>query len=744
MEEQALRHLLSRMTLEEKVLQLVQVTGRSFGGDGSLQTGPAAALGFRPGQGNRLGSVLSWVGAEKTQALQKMVLDQEGNKIPLLFMADVINGYRTVFPIPLAQGCSFDPELVKRCARAAAREASWAGLHCVFSPMVDLCRDARWGRCVESTGEDVYLNCRMAKAMVEGYQGDDLRNPESVAACVKHFAGYGAATGGREYTGADLSDHSLRQDYLPSYAAGIQSGAALVMAAFNGINGMPCTGNAHLLSEILRQEMGFAGVTISDWGAVEELTKIGTAENDTQAARQAVEAQVDIEMMSGAYVRNLEHLVRDGTIPGSRLDEAVYRVLTLKNRLGLFENTVRGADAAKDAAPVPEAHRTLARQMARESMVLLENKEDILPLPKNGKRIALMGPYADTRELNGSWSLFGDARENSTISQALAEAGIAHTLAPGCPLLTPGTAFPGRTGICREEMSEADCEAMLRQAEQTAAQADVVILALGEHVQQSGEAASSVNLTLPEIQQTLLRRVAAVNPNIVTLVFTGRPLALKETARLSKALLIAWLPGREGAAAARELLFGDENPSGKLAMSFPYSAAQEPIWYSDLRNGRMRREFPSGRYVSGYLDCPDRPLYPFGFGLSYTKFTYGPPEILGDLDRDGAVTVRCAVTNCGARAGTETVQLYVQDPAASVIRPERELKGFQRVFLAPGETKSVEFPLGYPALSLVDRNGSRGVEPGVFRVLAGGDSRTENGAEFTIQTGKELSKWNIG
>lgn len=742
MDEQALRGLLDRMGLEDKILQLVQVTGHSFGGGGDLQTGPAAALGLKPDQGNRVGSVLSLVGAEKTQALQKTVLEQ--SEIPMLFMADVINGYRTVFPVPLAQGCSFDPELVKRCAQAAAREASWAGLHCVFSPMVDLCRDARWGRCMESTGEDVYLNCRMAKAMVEGYQGDDLSDPEAVAACVKHFAGYGAATGGREYTGAELSDHTLRQDHLPSYAAGIQSGAALVMAAFNGIHGVPCTGNPYLLTEILRNEMGFDGVTISDWGAVEELIKIGVAGDDIRAATLALEAGVDIEMMSGAYVRSLEALVRNGIIPESRLDEAVYRVLTLKNKLGLFENSAHGADAEKDAAPVPEVHVALARQMARESMVLLENRDDLLPLPKTGKRIALIGPYGNTKELNGSWSLFGNVQENQTLSQSLSAAGIAHTLLPGCPLLTPGTSFPGRTGICREDMSRDACETMLRQAEQAAAQADVVILALGEHVQQSGEAASSVRLALPEIQQTLLRRIAAVNPNLVTVIFTGRPLVLEEAARLSKALLIAWLPGREGAAAVRELLFGDENPSGKLSMSFPYSASQEPIWYSDLRNGRMRQEFPSARYVSGYLDCPDRPLYPFGFGLSYTRFAYGTPEILGDIDRDGFVTVRCAVTNCGSRAGTETVQLYLQDPVSSVIRPERELKGFRRLFLNPGETKIAEFRLDFPALSLIDFKGNRVVEPGAFRVLVGGDSRAENGAEFSCPTGKELPKWNIG
>lgn len=743
MDEQALQVRMSQMGLEEKILQLVQVTGRSFGENGDLQTGPSAALGLKEGQGNLVGSVLSWVGAEKTENLQKSAGEGKENPIPLLFMADVINGYRTIFPVPLAQGCSFDPELVKQCARAAAREASWAGIHCVFSPMVDLCRDARWGRCMESAGEDVYLSCHMARAMVEGYQGEDLKEKESVAACVKHFAAYGAATGGREYTGAELSEHSLRQDYLPAYAAGIKSGAAMVMAAFNGLNGVPCTQNRTLLTEILREEMGFGGVTISDWGAVEELLKIGTCETGAQAAEAAIRAGVDIEMMSGAYAGNLAELVRTGRVSEEELNRAVWRVLSLKNKLGLFEDGVRGRSRQKDEAPVPEAHCALAKKMALESMVLLENKGNLLPLPQKGKKIALIGPYANVPAPNGSWAIFGNQAENKSLSQAMEEMGIAHTSCPGCPLLTPGTAFPGRTGICREETTWQECEEMLSRAEQAARRADVVILALGEHVQQSGEAASSASLTLPEVQQRLVRQVAAVNPNVVTVVFTGRPLVLEETAKLSRALMIAWLPGREGAAALRDLLFGEESPSGKLSMSFPRCAGQEPIWYSDLRNGRMRRSFPDVRYVSGYLDCPDTPLYPFGYGLSYTRFDWGVPRVRGDLTADGEIIVSCAVTNRGQHPGTEAAQLYLQDVVSSVIRPERELKGFQRLTLAPGETKIAQFRLGPWELSLVNRQGKRVVEPGEFRVLVGGDSRTENKAVFFCREGKELSGWSM-
>lgn len=741
MEEKALQNRMAQMTLEEKILQLVQVTGRSFGANGDLQTGPSAALGLKEGQGNLVGSVLSWVGAEKTEDLQKKAAEGKQDPIPLLFMADVINGYRTVFPIPLAQGCSFDPELVKQCARAAAREASWAGIHCVFSPMVDLCRDARWGRCMESTGEDVYLNCRMAEAMVEGYQGENLKEKESVAACVKHFAAYGAATGGREYTGAELSEHSLRQDYLPAYAAGIQSGAAMVMAAFNGLNGVPCTENRPLLTEILREEMGFDGATISDWGAVEELVKIGTCENSAQAAEKALNAGIDIEMMSGAYAGNLEELIRTGKVSQALLDRAVWRVLTLKNRLGLFEDSARGRDAGKDTAPVPENHRRLAETMALESMVLLKNQEELLPLPKAGKKIALIGPYGNTRALNGSWSLFGDERENETLSEAMDRAGIGHTFSQGCPLLSPGTAFPGRTGLCREETTWEECEKMLTQAEQAAHQADVVILALGEHIQQSGEAASSVSLTLPEVQRRLLRRVTAVNPNVVTVVFAGRPLVLEEASRLSRALMLAWLPGRGGAAALEALLFGDASPSGKLSMSAPRAAAQEPIWYSDLKNGRMRHMFPSVRYISGYLDCPDTPLFPFGYGLSYTRFAYGVPQVREEPGMQFVVS--CTVTNVGSCKGTEIAQLYLQDPVSSVIRPERELKGFQRLMLEPGQTGVAQFRLGAWELSLVDRHGNRIVEQGAFRVLVGGDSRTENQAEFFCREGKELSRWNM-
>lgn len=743
MEEQALHSCLARMSLEEKVLQLVQVAGGTFSGDGSLETGPAAALGLSGEQGNKVGSVLSLVGAEATEALQNKLAQEQPEPIPLLFMADVINGYRTVFPIPLAQGCSFHPELVRDCAKTAAKEASWAGIHCTFSPMVDLCRDARWGRCMESTGEDVYLNSRMASAMVEGYQGAGLQNPESLAACVKHFAGYGAPTGGREYTGAELSEHTLRQSHLPAYASGVQSGAAMVMSAFNGLDGIPCTGNKKLLTEILREEMGFDGLTISDWGAVEELIKMGVARDGAQAAEEALNAGLDMEMMSGTFAGNLQELVRAGKVSQQRLDQAVYRVLRLKNDLGLFENPNRGRNPEKDTAPMPQAHRELARRMAEESLVLLENRGQLLPLPKQGKKIALIGPYGNTRELNGSWSIFADTQDNQTLTQAMQQAGIAHTYLPGCPMLTPGTCFPGRMAPTREDMTAREQAEMLRQAVEAARQADIVILALGEHMEQSGEAASTARMELPTVQQELLRQVAAVNPNLVTLIFSGRPLVLGEVADTTKALLQCWLPGTEGAAAIRNVLFGDAVPSGKLSMSFPYTAAQEPIWYSDLRNGRMRDAFPSVRYISGYLDCPDVPRYPFGFGLSYTSFSYGTPEILGDLDRDGEITVRCPVTNVGNCTGTEIAQLYVSDQVATVICPARELKGFRRLTLAPGQTAMAEFVLTPGLLSLVDRSGNRVLEPGAFTAWVGGDSRTQNSVEFTCRKGRALSKWCI-
>lgn len=721
MKKAALKELLDSLTLDEKILQLLQLTGGFFGSGEQVLTGPAARLGLRPDQTAKAGSVLSCVGAERTEEVQ--AISRKHGKIPLLFMADVINGYRTILPIPLAQGCSFDEELVRQGAEMAAREAAWAGIHCVFSPMVDLVRDARWGRCMESTGEDVYLNGRMAEAMVRGYQGTDLKNGETVAACVKHFAAYGAPTAGREYTGAELSKQTLRQDYLPAYAAAVRAGAALVMAAFNGVNGRPCTANTHLLRDMLRQEMGFDGVVISDWGAVEELVKIGVAEDPLDAARQAFQAGVDVEMMTACYAHGLKALLDRGEISMDQLDRAVLRVLELKNKLGLFEDSVRGRNVEKDTAPLQPDHRELARQMVRESAVLLENRDHILPLPKHGKKILLLGPYGNTKVLNGSWSIFADTGDNVPLSDALREAGADVTVAPGCPLLDPGTRFPGRKAMILEETTPETAENWQREAAVLAKEADVVLLALGEHPEQSGEAASRTDLTLPQVQLDLLEAVRSVNENLVTLIFCGRPLELEPVTRKSKALLLAWLPGTEGGHGLADLLFGDVCPSGKLSMSFPRRAAQEPIWYSDARNGRQRTEFPSVRYVSGYLDCPDTPLYPFGYGLSYTDFAYGPVSVRGNC-------VEASVKNIGKRAGWETVQLYVQDVTAQVIRPLRELKGFRRIFLHPGEEMIVSFLITEELLAYVHPDGKRYADPGEFRFWLGGDSRKENGCSW--------------
>lgn len=736
MEEQKLRRLMDSLSNEEKILQLLQLTGRFFGETAEQLTGPAAKMGLSQNQAAMTGSVLSCVGAERTMAVQRACMQQ--HPIPLLFMADVINGYRTIFPIPLAQGCSFDPELVNQAAAAAAREAAWAGIHCVFSPMVDLVRDARWGRCMESTGEDVFLNCRMAEAMVAGYQGNGMKDPESVAACVKHFAAYGAPTGGREYTGAELSEHTLRQDYLPAYEAAVKSGCAMVMTAFNSVNGIPCTANRWLLRKILREEMGFDGVVISDWGAVAELVTLGVAEEEAEAAGLALEAGVDVEMMSGCYLRHLPRLLERGAVRQEQLDAAVWRVLCLKNRLGLFENPFRGADPEKDGAPAPDAHRELARKLVRESLVLLENRDNILPLTKASGKIALIGPYADNRELNGSWSIFANTEDNLTLHQALAEAGIWHRCCQGSPRITPGEEFPGRVKIQYSSVAAAQAQQLLEEAVSAAREADTVILALGEHPEQSGEAASRVSLNLPDVQIALLEAVAKVNPNIVTLIFTGRPLVLERVRQLSKAILITWLPGTEGGHGICDVLLGQEAPSGKLSMSFPRSVGQEPLWYSDLRSGRPKPSFPSGRYYSGYLDSPASPLYPFGFGLSYTTFAYGVPRLSGRTLSPGETLRICVdVENTGTVTATETAQLYLCDLAASVVRPERELKGFQRILLAPGSKQEVVFTLTESDLAFAGPDGAWRAEPGRFALWIGGSSLTENRAEFTLNGQEE-------
>lgn len=739
MREKELRELLADMSLEEKVGQMVQVVGGLFAEDAAI-TGPMQEMGFTQELMEQVGSVLGTYGADTVKEIQRKYMEKQPHHIPLLFMLDVINGFRTVFPIPLGQGATFEPELSEKCAQAAAKESAASGVHVTFAPMTDLVRDARWGRVMESTGEDPYLNSLFCAAMVRGFQGDDLSAKGNIAACVKHFAGYGGATAGRDYNTVELSDHTLREFYLPSYKAGIDAGAALVMTSFNTLGGVPSTGNKYLMRDILRDEFGFDGVLISDWAAIEEMIYHGYCADGREAAKRAAVAGVDIDMMTGCYAKNLCALVRDGEIPEEAVDEAAYRILELKNRLGLFENPYKDADAELEKAVILcDAHRKLAREAAVKSFVLLKN-EGALPLVKEQKT-AFIGPYTDNRNLMGSWSIIGKPEDVRTLREAVTEWFGADTFADGrisfhagSPVLGNSMKVEGFLGSAEEPCSDAEAEAMLTEAVAAAKNADQVILTLGEHYLQSGEAKSSGIISLPEIQMRLFREVCAVNNNVTVVLFSGRPLDLREISQKAKAILEVWWPGTEGAAAITDVLYGVSSPSGKLPMSFPYCVGQAPVHYNEYSTGRPHHPGADKDFFrSRYLDIPNKPLYPFGYGLTYTSFSVSPVKLdCNEMTRDGRITARVTVKNTGSRPGTETVQLYLHDIAASIVRPVRELKAFQKVELQPGEEREIGFTITEKELVFLTENGRWESEAGEFEVFIGNDSTTENAGRFRL------------
>lgn len=774
MEQEKLEALLKEMTLEEKINQLFQMHGGFFE-DGAVATGPAAEQGFSERSIRELGSVLGAVGADSVKRIQKNHMENHPHHIPLLFMADVINGYKTIFPIPLAQGAAFNEEVARTGAEVAAREASAAGIQVTFSPMVDLVRDARWGRVLESNGEDVYLNSVYAKALVEGYQGDDPKAEGKIAACVKHFAAYGAPTAGRDYNNVELSERTLRDDYLPAYEAAIKAGALLVMTSFNTLNRIPSTANQWLMRKVLREEMGFQGVLISDWAAIEEIAKHDLAVDKKEAAVLALKAGTDIDMMTNCYCAYLKEAIEAGEVSEALLDEAVLRVLELKNRLGLFENPYKDADAEQEKRWILcEEHRSKSRKAAEETFVLLEN-DHMLPL-KETERVAFIGPYVDEKKILGFWSIFGEAKDAVSVKEGVSER-VKHaveagqvTFARGCEILTEEEFVPGfdpkeKNSAAGQEVS---AEEMLRQALEQAKQADKVVLCLGEHTTQSGEGGSRAEITLPGLQMELLRKIAAVNDNIIVVLFHGRPLDLREVKALSKAVMLAWMPGTEGGNAIAATLYGDVSPSGRLPMSFPYSVGQVPVFYAEFHTGRhMESYMPDNRFQSRYIDAPNAPLYPFGYGLSYTTFAYGdirlrvenvntnheniPEENVSGRTYGSAageangkqaennciafhtgekLLVSVKVKNTGSVKGAEVVQMYVRDDKASVVRPVRELKGFLKVWLEPGEEKEVCFTVTEEMLRFHDINMAHTVEPGSFTVFVGSDSTTERQAQF--------------
>ena len=735
MRTEVLQQLLSRMSLEEKIGELFQIPPYFF--DGESATGPAMEMGITDEDIRLVGSCLTVTGAKKIEAIQRRHMENHPHHIPMLFMADVINGFRTVFPIPLAQGCTFDPGLSETGAAIAAKEAAASGIHVTFSPMADLVRDPRWGRVMESTGEDPYLNSLFAAAMVRGYQGrnNDLTEKGHIAACLKHFAGYGAPEGGRDYNTVELSERTLREDYLPAYKAAVDAGCALVMTSFNTLNRIPSTANRWLMQDVLRKEMGFAGVLISDWAAVAELMVHGIAQDAPQAAELSMNAGVDIDMSTSVYIKNLKKLVEDGRIMEEQIDEAALRVLTLKNNLGLFENPLKdGSEEDEQKLILCDTHRAAARECAEKSFVLLKNENAFLPL-KQEETVAFIGPYADNELISGAWSIFGNDADSVTVKKGIQGLypGANTAFAPGCPIVDPGVeimSFQNQTS-----QDKIDPEAALAEALELAKKADKVVLLLGEHREYTGEGASRSDLTLPRCQITLLNRIREVNPNVAVVLFNGRPLDISEVASGSAAILEAWLPGTEGGNALARTLYGDAAPSGKLSMSFPRCVGQVPVFYAHMNTGRpLRGDYRTQRFCSQYRDVPNEPLFPFGYGLTYTDFTCS--DILLDKDTFApgeTLTARVQVTNTGSRTGTETVQLYIRDLHGSVTRPVRELKGFQKVTLAPGESAEVSFAITEDMLRFWNVDMNYVSEPGRFELFIGFDSTAANSAAFTLK-----------
>jgi beta-glucosidase len=730
--------LLDKMTLEEKVGQLVQFSvGTATGpGTGRQSYDDMIAAG-------QVGALLNVADAKKANHFQHIAVEKSRLHIPLMYGFDSIHGYRTVFPVPLGLASSFDPALVEATARMAAQEASADGIRWVFSPMVDIARDARWGRIVEGSGESPYLGSALARAYVRGYQGTSLSNPDSVAACVKHFAAYGAAIAGRDYNAVDMSDLMLRQVYLPPYQAAVDAGSATVMSSFNSLNSVPQTANPYTLTQILRKEWNFGGFVVSDWGAVGELIPHGIALNNATAAQKAITAGLDMDMESGAYHERLVALVRNNVVPESTIDEAVRRVLRVKFALGIFDHPY--VDENRPPYQATPEKRALARKAAEESIVLLQNRAEegqpkLLPISSHVHTIALIGPLADSQgEMLGSWGGQGNPADAITLRTALEQRMQARG---GKVLYSEGT----------EILTNSD--AGFDAAKQAAQQADLVILALGEDgPTMTGEAASRAHLDLPGNQQQLLQAVAATGKPVVLIVFSGRPLVLNWAAQHVPAIMEAWFPGIEAGPALADLLFGDANPSGKLPVSFPRAVGQEPLYLAQMPTGRpagnMDLSHPpenaAEKYVSRYIDVPNSPLFPFGHGLSYTQFNYSPVTLStssvlsaqlmsapGQGVGQPAIEATTTVRNAGAMAGTEIVQLYIRIRGASVEEPVRVLQGFQRVTLQPGESKKVTFPLGFPELSFINAKSQRVVEPADYTVFVGGSSSATQSADFKV------------
>lgn len=720
--ETKVQELLEKMTLEEKIGQMVQLNGfMDF-------TGPAPADSdgnkwkYDALKAGKVGSMLNVRGVKNVKELQKMVVENSRLGIPLIFGFDVIHGHKTVFPIPLAESASWDLAEMQNGARVAAIEAAAEGLNWTFAPMVDISRDARWGRSMEGAGEDPFLGSAIAKARIRGFQGDDMSADNTIAACAKHFAGYGFAEAGKDYNAADVGTSTLYNVILPPFKASVEANVATFMNSFNTLNGIPATGDDFLQRDILKGEWGFEGFMVSDWGSIKEMTDHGFAKDLKDAAIIAANAGCDMDMESYAYAAHLKEAIEAGEVKEALIDDAAARILRIKFQLGLFDDPYKYCDEKREKELLyhPD-HKAAALEMAKKSIVLLKNEGNLLPLNKKQKKIAVIGALANDKDSPlGNWRLGTDSGTAISVLEALDEQKIDYTYAEGAKVVDEAKDFLNEVKVNNTDKSG------FKEAVKLAKKSDVVIMVLGEHGYQSGEGRSRAYLDLPGVQKELLQAVQKVNKNIVLVLMNGRPLTIDWEAENIPTILETWQLGTESGNAIVSTLFGENNPSGKLTMSFPRTEGQVPIYYNYLNTGRPGPiDFV---FWSHYGDETNKPLYPFGYGLSYTSFDYKNLKV--DASNSAAVTVSAEITNTGDVAGEEVVQLYIRDRVASVARPVKELKGFEKISLKPGESKTVSFTLTDAELGFYNTKGEFIIEDGEFDVMIGTSSETGLMGEF--------------
>lgn len=714
--ESFVNDLLDQMTIEEKIGQVSLFT------TDWESTGPTIRDTYKNDiSSGQCGALFNAHTVPFTSELQKIAVEETRLKIPLLFGYDVVHGYRTIFPIPLAESCSWDLDLMEKTARIAGVEATAAGLHWTFAPMVDISRDPRWGRVMEGAGEDTWLGSKIAEARVKGFQGPDrIGQTDAIVSCLKHFVGYGAATAGRDYHYTEISPLTMHELYLPPFKAGIEAGALTVMTAFNDINGMPATAHKPLLNDLLKEDWGFDGFVVTDYTSINELVLHGIAADEKDAARMSLNAGVDMDMQGGLFQAHLKELISEGSNSMEQLNEAVRRILRIKYDLGLFEDPYKFSDQSRyDSLILHDNHRQVAREMAKKSFVLLKNEGQLLPLNKSLNKLALIGPLVSTQvDLMGPWSAAGEGKDCISIEEGLRDYVGQST---GLKVF--------KVGYFDDSPLE---EASLKEALELSSGADVTLLAIGENRDMSGEASSRANPEVPPSQIQLLKAIKASGQKVVVLLMNGRPLIMPEVDSLADAIIEMWWPGVETGPAIAEVLFGDYNPSGKLTMTFPRRVGQIPIYYNERNTGRPF--VPGIKWNSQYLDVANTPLYPFGYGLSYTSFEYDNLSVSCDVcNVDKPIKVNANITNSGQYEGSEIVQLYIRDKHGKTTRPARELRGFQKIQLKPGETKTVEFHLVKEDLLHYDMELNRVFQPGEFEIMIGRHALDVLSATVTIE-----------